>query len=147
MKNKYLDKIDRNSKPTASRTVITYGDGNVEIDTNGEIAAFEIDYTGAFKGVNSMGEGWSDFHNSNKLIIFSLAQSELGNLLFKYVGSLKIKKVKCVGWDLSVHFASIKDTDTNEWVKAQGNWGADARKYEEVEKKDFVYRKVRKTRI
>ena len=46
-------------KPPATDVVLSYGKGDVEISTNGEIAGFEIDYIGAIQGVKKLPAGWT----------------------------------------------------------------------------------------
>ena len=77
-----IDKINTLEKPVASQGTIKYGDGNVFFETNGEVAAFEIDYIGAIKGIKKLAEGWTIKIGKRKAVIFSMAQSELSELLF-----------------------------------------------------------------
>ena len=53
------DKINRRNKPIATTGTLKYGRGDVVFETNGEIAALQIDYIGAIKGVKKLGGGWT----------------------------------------------------------------------------------------
>ena len=44
-------------------------------------------------------------------------------------------------------FAKVVNYNRNEWKLSSGNWGADGRKYEEIETESIIYRKVLKTII
>ena len=54
----YKDLINRKEAVNSTRAKIEYGNGEVFLKTNGEIAAIDIKYQGKFKGVNTLGDGW-----------------------------------------------------------------------------------------
>ena len=133
--------------PPANSVTLKYGKGQVELESNGEIAALEINYRGAFKGVKKLGEGWMIKAGKNKVLIISLAQTPISELLFTYIGELRVINCKYVDWDNNLKYAKIKNYNRNEWKLASGNWGSDGRKYEEIETESIIYRKVLKTMI
>ena len=133
--------------PPATLVKLKYGKGQVELESNGEIAALEINYRGAFKAVKKLGEGWMIKASKNKVLVISLAQTPIEELLFTYIGELRIINCKYVNWDNVMKFANVVNYNRNEWKLANGNWGADGRKYEEIETESIIYRKVLKTMI
>ena len=52
------DRIDRKNKPIATTGTLKYGRGDVTFVTNGEVAAFHIDFLGSINGVKKLGAGW-----------------------------------------------------------------------------------------
>ena len=136
----------RESAP-ANKVKIIYGKGEVRLESNGEIAGLEIDYRGAFHGVNKLGAGWSIKAGKTKIIIVSLSQTPIKGLLFKYIGEIKIIKTQYVSWDNTLKYAAVENLNKNDWGIAYGNWGADGRKYEEIETERIIYKSVVKTRI
>ena len=142
-----MDKINRLNKPIATTGTLKYGLGDVRFETNGEVAAFQIDYMGAIKGVKKLGEGWTIKIGESKIIIYSLAQSELSELLFTYVGELEITSCKYITWNEVLHTANIKDINQSLWSNNYGEWAYDARKPEEIETQKIIVRKVKKSSI
>ena len=139
------DLINRKNLPVASTGTLKYGRGDVVFETNGEIAVFEIGYIGAVRGVKKLGKGWIIKASKNKIVVFSTAQVELSELLFTYVGELKITSCKCTCWNKTKFHANIQNLNRNDWNINYGEWGSDARKYEEIETEKIIRRKVRKT--
>ena len=80
-----IDKINRKESIKATTGKIKYGEGSVFFEGNGEVAAFEFQYKGSFKGVNCLSEGWEMKASKNKIIIYSLAQTPLQDKLFNYI--------------------------------------------------------------
>ena len=76
-----------------------------------------------------------------------MAESELTELLFTYVGELEITNCRYVAWDQALRHASIQNLNQNSWEINYGNWGADARKPEEIETQKIIGRKVKKSSI
>ena len=142
-----MDKINRLQKPAASQGLIKYGDGNVFFETNGEVAGFEIDYIGAIKGVKRLGQGWTIKIGKRKAIIYSMAQSELSELLFTYVGEFEITKCKYVTWDLKMRQANVVNVSRDTWNSNYGEYQSDARKPEEIVSKTIIGRKIKKSSI
>ena len=147
MAQEYRDTLGVRQLAPATNVTISYGTGTVEVEFNGEIALIEINYNGAFKGVNRLGAGWTMKAGKSKVIIFSLAQSNLTNVLFDYIGELEITSAKYVTWDEQYKVARVNNLNRNEWGLASGLWNSDARKYEEIETQRIIHRTVRKTRI
>ena len=54
-----IDKINRLNTTSATTGLLKYGTGEVTFQTNGEVAAFEIGYSGKIQGINKLGDGWS----------------------------------------------------------------------------------------
>ena len=142
-----MDKINRLEKPVATEGTIKYGDGNVYFETNGEVAAFEIDYIGLIKGIKKLGDGWTIKIGKTKIVIYSMAQSELSELLFTYVGELEITNCKYVTWHIASKQANIVNISNHSWGSNYGQWAYDARRPEEVVDKTIIGRKVKKSSI
>lgn len=141
------DRIDRKNKPIATTGTLKYGRGDVVFETNGEVAAFHIDFLGSIKGVKKLGAGWTIKIGQNKIVIYSMAESDLTELLFTYVGELEITSCRYVTWDNVLRHSNIQNLNQNSWEINYGNWGADARKPEEIETQKIIGRKVKKSSI
>ena len=134
-------------KPRASDVKILYGNGSVSVETNGEIAAFEIDYIGRIQAVKKLGDGWTIKTSDSKIIIFSFAATELTELLFTYIGELEITGCSYSDWDGKVMKAKVLNQNQDKWNINFGTFGSDARKPEEIETRKIIGRKVRKSII
>tara|TARA_Y100001938_G_C8100088_1_gene441032 strand:- start:1149 stop:1580 length:432 start_codon:yes stop_codon:yes gene_type:complete len=141
------DKIDINNITNAKRAKIKYGDGAVYFEGNGEVAAFEIKYTGNFKAVNCLSEGWDMKTGRNKIIIWSLAQTPISEKLFNYIGSLEITNAIFANWEGESYVAAVSSIDKSSWKKSDGNWNSDGRKPEEIENNKIIHRKIYKSKI
>ena len=141
------DRIDRKNKPIATTGTLKYGRGDVVFETNGEVAAFHIDFLGSIKGVKKLGAGWTIKIGQNKIVIYSMAESDLTELLFTYVGELEITSCRYVTWDNVLRHSNIQNLNQNSWEINYGNWGADARKPEEIETQKIIGRKGKKSSI
>ena len=131
----------------ATKATLKYGRGSVVLETNGEIAAIEIDYIGAIKGIKKLGRGWSIKIGENKILIFTLAKSSYTEHLLDYVGELKINSCKFVNWNQELHHAQVQDLNQNTWNQNYGTFDFDARKPEEIETQTIIGRKVKKSSI
>lgn len=141
-----MDKINRFNKPQATTGTLEYGLGDVSFKTNGEVAAIEIDYRGKIRGTKKLGEGWTIKIGKNKIIIFSMAQTELTELLFSYVGEFEIRSCKYVSWNLKSGYANIINQNKSSWDISRVQWGSDGRKPEEIQETK-VSRKIKKSVI
>ena len=128
-----MDKINRLNKPQATTGTLEYGLGDVVFKTNGEVAAIEIDYKGKIRGTKKLGEGWTIKIGKNKIIIFSMAQTELTELLLSYVGEFEITSCKYVNWNLQSGYANITNQNKSSWDISRVQWGSDGRKPEEID--------------
>ena len=142
-----MNSIDRLNKPQSTTGKLKYGRGDVTFETNGEVAAFEIDYIGVIKGIKKLGEGWTIKIGKNKIVIFSLAESELTELLFTYIGEMEITKCMFVNWEENKYFANIENLNRNKWNINFGEWGSDARKPEEIEDITTIKKQIKKSSI
>ena len=141
-----MNNIVKNAR-IASNATLKYGLGTVVLETNGEIAAIEIDYIGAIKGIKKLGQGWTIRIGENKIIIFTLAKSNYSEQLFNYVGELKINSCKFVNWNQELFHAQVEDLNQNTWNQNYGTFDFDARKPEEIETQKIIGRKVKKSSI
>ena len=141
-----MDKINRFNKPQATTGTLEYGLGDVSFKTNGEVAAIEIDYRGKISGTKKLGEGWTIKIGKNKINIFSMAQTELTELLFSYVGEFEIRSCKYVSWNLKSGYANIINQNKSSWDISRVQWGSDGRKPEEIQETK-VSRKIKKSVI
>ncbi len=132
---------------SANKATLKYGRGSVTLETNGEIAAIEIDFIGAIKGIKKLGQGWTIKIGENKILIFSMAKSNYSEDLFDYVGELKINACKFVNWNKELHHAQVQDLNQNTWNQNYGTFNFDARKPEEIETQTIIGRKVKKSSI
>ena len=142
-----IDKIDRINKPQSIRGKIEYGNGNAFFRTTGEVAGFEINYTGAIKAIKKLGSGWNIKIGKRKIVIWSFAQSEFTPLLFTYVGTLKITKCVVVNWNLKQYNADITFKNESLFNSSKSKWESDSRKYEEIEQQRTIKKTIRKSII
>ena len=142
-----MDKINRKSLQKCTQGRLRYGRGEVTFEGNGEVAGFEIDYTGGIKGINKLDEGWIIKIGRKKIIIISLSEKPLSELLFTYIGSLKIINCVFVNWDEEIYTAKVKNLNTGEWNRNTGQWGSDARKPEEIENYSVIKKRIKKSVI
>ena len=142
-----IDRIDRLNKPQATTAKIKYGRGIATCETNGEIAAIEINYVGKIKGVKKLGEGWNIAIGKNKMIIWSLAQTEFTPELFTYIGSLKLIDCYIVTWQKEKIKGSVENLSKNNWEQNTGEWQSEARKPEEIQTEKYIRKKIRKSII
>ena len=141
------DLINRKNITNSKLGKIKYGDGVVYFEGNGEIAALELDYSGSFKGINCLSNGWEMKTSQNKIIIWSLAQTPLREKLFNYIGTLEITNARFANWEEELHIASIVKIDKTTWFDSDGKWNSDGRKPEEVEKNKVIHKKIYKSKI
>ena len=142
-----IDKINRLQKPQATMATIKYGRGLATCETNGEIAALEIDFVGRINAIKKLGEGWSISIGESKMIIYSMAQSELTPELFTYIGTLDIKSCSFATWNQKKYRANIENLDRGGWKINDGNWNSEGRKPEEIKSNKVVKKRVKKSRI
>lgn len=142
-----IDKINRLQKPKATSATIKYGRGLVTCETNGEIAALEINFVGAINAIKKLGEGWSIAIGKSKIVIYSMAQSEFKPELFTYIGSLDIKSCIFVTWDQTQYRANIESLNRGGWNSNDGHWSYEGRKPEEIIGNKVIKKRVKKSRI
>ena len=142
-----IDKINRLQKPQATIATIKYGRGLVTCETNGETAALEIDFVGRINAIKKLGEGWSIAIGDNKIVIYSMAQSELTPELFTYIGTLDLKSCSFGTWNKKKYRANIENLNRAGWKVNDGNWNSEGRKPEEIIDNKVIKKRVKKSRI
>ena len=142
-----IDKINRLEKPQATTATLKYGRGLVTCETNGEIAALEIDFVGRINAIKKLGEGWSIAIGDNKIVIYSMAQSELTPELFTYIGTLDLKSCSFGTWNKKKYRANIENLNRAGWKVNDGNWNSEGRKPEEIIDNKVIKKRVKKSRI
>ena len=142
-----IDKINRLNTTSATTGLLKYGTGEVTFQTNGEVAAFEIGYSGKIQGINKLGNGWSIKIGENKIVIFSLAQTELTELLFTYIGSFSVTYCEFATWDNNLYTANTKNISNDQWSNNSGQWQSDARKPEEIINQKIIKKPIKKSVI
>jgi hypothetical protein len=87
------------SQPLSDAQVVASG-GILSINTNGNIAGIQIDYSGTITILdNHLPEGWIFESNAHRMIIFSAEGSTLNSeSIFSYSGDIHIQNVKMVDW-------------------------------------------------
>ena len=88
------------SSQPLSDAQVDASDGILSINTNGNIAGIQIDYSGNITFLdNHLPEGWIFESNAHRMILFSANGSTLNNEnLFIYSGDIHIQNVKLVDW-------------------------------------------------
>ena len=126
---------------------IEYGNGEVFLKTNGEIAAIDIKYQGKFKGVNTLGDGWHIKCNDKRIIIYSLAQTVIKERIFNYIGNIKIQSATCATWEKAKFNAQIISIEKTTWASSNSKWNVDSRKPETIFKNKVIHKEILKSRI
>ena len=134
-------------KPKASDVVLSYGKGSVEIQSNGEIAGLEIDYLGVIQAIKKLNQGWTIKVAENKILIYSMAKSEISDLLFTYIGELEIQSCSYSDWEGNLKTAKVLNVNQDKWNINFGTFGSDGRKPEEIETEKIITRKINKSII
>ena len=135
------------SNSPANNVNISYGNGSVEIDNTGEIAAFEMYYRGAIHGVKKLGKGWRVKISDNKIVIFSFGEESIKQELFSYIGDFEITSCRYANWDGSNGYANITSLKSETWDSVAGDFDFDARKYEEIKEEETINRRIKKSII
>ena len=136
------------SLPPANMAKISNMGGEVIIETNGELAAIEITYRGKFKGVKKLGAGWIIKAVNNKVFICCMGETTLTELLFTYVGSFHISKIKCATWQKNLFYGTARTAKYESWVSTRSLWNKEDRKPEIMQNTTLNYnKKIRKSSI
>ena len=81
--------------------MIRYGGGECSLIYKQEVAGIEIHFVGKIEIEPNVSNGWMLQSNNNKIIILALQKNTpLDELLFNYIGKLKIKRVYLYNWEL-----------------------------------------------
>jgi len=128
----------------ATNVEIKYANGNVFCNSNGEVAAFEITYKGSINAINKLGNGWTLTIGENKIIIVSIAQTPVSNVLFSYIGVFEMLSCSYVTWDLKKHRAKILGIKKEYWTNNSTQWGSAGTKPEELESGKIVKKRIKK---
>ena len=111
-----------------THATISYYDGNVYLESDGNPIAIEIYYKGKISGSSSMPSGFLIFAKNGKIIIIRLEDKPFPEFLFKYSGALKIKRAMVYGATERVA-ASISWVDhrwrymkDHKWDLATSSW-------------------------
>ena len=131
----------------ANKVSLSYGNGNVEIENTGQVAGFEISYKGAIRGVKKLGQGWKVKIGDNKILIYSMGETEVSPLLFTYIGDFEVTSCKYANWGGTWGYTNINNLKNDTWNSSAGDFVADARKYEEVFADEKVVKGIKKSVI
>ena len=140
-------KLRTKEMPQVTQARLTYGKGTMNLRTNGEPAAVQIFYTGKIKGINKLGDGWTQRIGRNVIIIFSFAQRKFESEFLHYIGEIEIIECKVVSWNQTSILSKVVNLDRITWNSDVSDFNFDARKYEEIEKKDKTSRIIKKSSI
>ena len=81
--------------------MIRYGSGECSLIYKQEVAALEFRFAGKIEISPNLPNGWLIKANNNKMIIIALQKDvSLDELLFSYIGKLKIESVYLYNWEL-----------------------------------------------
>ena len=134
-------------KPIASSAILTYGDGNMFLETNGEVAGLQIIYKGSFRAVKLLGRGWTMSSGRNTVLIYSLCKAEFSEHILRYVGELEVLSCKVATWNKNLFNAYIKTKDKKTFNSTSSAWGSKGDKWENMKYEKIVKREVLKTRM
>ena len=124
-----------------------YGDGNVSIDYNDDIARVEIYYAGKVEIIKKLNSNWVLFVNDKKIIVRSKKKENPKiDLLFTYEGFLTINK--CMVTDINDNriISARINNNLSYWYKMGTKWetGGIWNNYTQT---NTVGRRVQKTKV
>ena len=124
-----------------------YGDGNVSIDYNDDIARVEIHYTGKVEIIKKLNSNWVLFVNDKKIIVRSKKKENPKiDLLFTYEGFLTVNK--CMVTDINDNriISARINNNLSYWYKMGTKW-EDGGIWNNYTQTLQVGKKVNKTRM
>ena len=123
-------------KMTINTATLYYGDGTVELDVQGDIAAIELSYRGDASIHPRLKQGWHMVEGKNKLIIFGITNKPLNKtekfILLNYRGYFKPTKCRITGWDLSQANSTLIPQNIHYWDLVNVKWDDLTVKYEDL---------------
>ncbi len=104
--------------PAKKIVELFHGKNEISISFNSieNIACIQIIYTGKMHAESMLPDDWLVIANKNKIICTSLGNSE-PELLFNYIGLIKIKGASVITKDLEIYNAKINVEGINTWDK------------------------------
>ena len=101
---------------------ISYGNGEVVLETNDKIVSLQIYFKGKIRINQVLPEQFILYNSKNKIIIYSMSLDILPDLLFTYIGNLKI--LKCIASNNKGEKIDITITNDNLgfWQKQNTTW-------------------------
>ena len=122
---------------------ISYGNGEVVLETNDKVVGLQIHFTGKINIQSNLSDDFNIYLGNNKLMIFSMNLYTLSELLFTYKGTFRIDK--CIASDnkgrkLTV---DIKNEYIGFWQRQNTTWET-GMKYQDLKGKYTVGYKVLK---
>ena len=86
-------------KQVATYAKITTIDGILSVESDGWVAAIEINFTGNIKSKDLTTEGCNIMSYNNKIIIFMMEHKKMPEQIFSYEGEFIIENAKASNWD------------------------------------------------
>lgn len=107
---------------------ITYNDGKVHLECDGEPLAITIEYDGIIEAKSLLPNGFIIQEKRNKIMILRLCKKKFPKILFEYVGRFRIKKTDLYDINNKITALSTKKTDQfyrikDNWEELNSNWG------------------------
>jgi hypothetical protein len=92
-----------------SNCEIIYGDGKVQLQSDGDIAGLQLGVRGDFSLINTrLPDGWEMHANNETILIYNLGGKNIKpDILFEYKGDLRIESNVITDWQLTRGVADI----------------------------------------
>tara|TARA_Y100000590_G_C15738963_1_gene1019560 strand:- start:896 stop:1501 length:606 start_codon:yes stop_codon:yes gene_type:complete len=108
---------------------ISYYDGNIYLESDGNPYAVDITYKGKIKGESMLPDGFLIQEKNNRIFILRLSDKEFPNLLFSYNGNFKILKADL--YSKTSRVTASLSANINEYNKITDSWSQLNSKWEE----------------
>jgi hypothetical protein len=120
---------------------LTYGNGEVILESNNKVVGLEIHFTGKINLNSNLSNDFNVYLGNNKIMIFSMNLDVLSELLFTYKGTFRIDK--CIASD---RFGKKIDIDIENnylgyWQRQDSYWET-GMKWENLKNKYTIGSKV-----
>ena len=99
---------------------ISYNDGKVYLECDGNPVVITIDYEGVVEATSMLPNGFIIQEKNNRIIIIRLVADQFPELLFEYKGSFKIKKTDL--YNNTIRITALSKTKTHQFYRIQDNW-------------------------
>ena len=122
---------------------ISYGNGEVVLETNDKVVGLQIHFTGKIDIQSNLPDDFNIYLGNNKLMIFSMNLDVLSELLLTYKGTFRIDK--CIASDRSGKKIdiTIKNDYLGFWQIQESTWET-GMKWDSLKNKYTIGHKVLK---
>jgi hypothetical protein len=99
---------------------ITYNDGKVYFECDGNPLAIMMQYEGRIDAKSLLPNGFIIQEKNNRIMILRLCSTQFPEVLFEYIGNFKIKRTDL--YDNKNRITATSSTKTDQFYRIQDNW-------------------------